>query len=156
MIYCSDNEELDSSKDIVDLVVTLKELDSYKIATLADASIAGMVKDTLEMAKKKMKAITEAVDNSLIEWAKKNNIKGCDIGGDKRLIFTQPKKNRFDTQQIYKALEVSQELQDILPKNPAFSVTAVRLNEKIAHLTWEEVDEKVELKPAITDKRFLK
>ena len=71
-------------------------------------------------------------------------------------MFSQPKTNKFETAEIYQALDVSQELQDILPANPAFRVTAVRQNEKISHLTYEEVSDKVELKPSITDERFLK
>jgi len=142
--------------DAISLASAIKGFEQDCIRSITDASSAGMVKDMATMAKAQLLQAIDNIDNALIDWSKANNIKSCDIGGNKRLVFSQTKKNRFDTQAIYEALGVSQELQDILPRNPQFSVTAVRINEKIAHLTWEEPSDKVEIKPSIVDKRYIK
>jgi len=141
---------------LADIKKHITDFESIAIASIQDAASAGMVKDFATIAKAQLLQTIDNIDTALIEWSKANNIKSCDIGGNKRLVFSQPKKNRFDTQAIYEALGVSQELQDILPRNPQFSVTAVRINEKIAHLTWEEPSDKVEIKPSIVDKRYIK
>jgi hypothetical protein len=137
-------------------LMVISDLETTAISSIADAVSAGEVLDRIDQLYKKFGEVRKSTHAALCDWSKVQGIRSCDIGGGKRLVFSQPKTNKFETAEIYQALDVSQELQDILPANPAFRVTAVRQNEKISHLTYEEVSDKVELKPSITDERFLK
>lgn len=130
------------------------EIESIAVNNIQDAAIAGHLKDAIESIKRKAKGAEEVVDNAICKWMDANSIKKADIGGGKVLVKSKVKTNKFDTQAIYKAMDVSQELQDILPANPAFRVSAVRQIEKISHLTWEESKDVV--KVSISDGRYLK
>lgn len=132
----------------------IQTYESACIDAQKDAAILGAIKDGFDGLKAKIKGASEAIDSVLIRWMTENNIQSCDIGGDKRIVKSQVKTNRFDTQEIYKALDVSQEIVDVLPANPDFRVSAVKVNPKIAHLFWEESKDKIEIK--IADKRYLR
>jgi len=128
--------------------------ESNLIDAMQDAQSIAMAIDAIDCIKAKIKSAENAVQERAIELMNRDNLYKADVGGGKVLIKSTVKTNKFDTKQIYKALDVPEYLQDILPANPAFRVTAVRLNEKIAHLTWEESKDVV--KVSISDAKFLK
>lgn len=130
------------------------ELENIAVNNINDAVIAGHLKDAIESIKKKAKGAEEVIDNAICKWMNTNNIHKAEIGGGKVLVKSKVKSNKFDTQAIYKALDVPQQLQDIFPANPAFSVSAVRQIEAISHLTWEESKDMV--KVSIADEKFLR
>ena len=137
----------------------IKHLTDWKHSTIdsiVDASTAGMALGNLQALKAVIKETEAEIENKIIEWGKREKVYKADIGGGMSLVFSQTKTTKFDTQEIYKALEVSQELIDILPANPAFRKSAVKQNDKISHLFYEEVKGEVEVKrPKIVETKYL-
>lgn len=137
----------------------IKHLTDWKqitIDSIVDASTAGMALGNLQALKAAIEEAESEIENKIIEWGKREKVYKADIGGGMSLVFSQTKTTRFDTQEIYKALNVSQELVDILPANPAFRKSAVKLNDKISHLFYEEVSDEVEVKrPKLVETKFL-
>lgn len=154
--YLQECEKMNFTDISINAERAIKRAENDLIFGIEDASTAAMALDVLSTIASRADEMAKNVKARINEWGKANDIKKADIGGGKMLVFGQDVKHRFDTDKIYKALDVPQYLIDILPANPAFKVSAVRLNEKIAHLTWDEVKDEVTVKPVITDKRYLK
>ena len=138
------------------IIKNLAEWKRLTIDSIVDASTAGVALGNLHALKAVIKETEAEIENKIIEWGKREKVYKADIGGGMSLVFSQTKTTKFDTQEIYKALEVSQELIDILPANPAFRKSAVKQNDKISHLFYEEVKGEVEVKrPKIVETKYL-
>jgi hypothetical protein len=108
----------------------------------------------VETVKRAAKRISELFEARAMEIMKETNVTSADLGDAKRLIITKEKKDRFETEAIYKALEFTEEQVAVLPKNPSWRKTAILANGKTSPCHY--IEESDALKLQMIDERFLK
>ena len=110
--------------------------------------------EKIQTAKRQLKRMEEYNEERIKAFMQSNGLHEMPITETAKLILTVNKKNRYDTEAIYKALEFTDEQIAVLPATPQWRKTAILANEKTAVAWYEEESE--ELEPDGKAKKWLK
>jgi hypothetical protein len=129
---------------------------------VTDEKQAVAIWETIQTTKRTLKAMEAYAEERITAFMQDKGIRELTITDTCKLILAPEKKNRYDTEAIYKALEFTPDQIAVLPANPAFRKTAVLSNPKTAPAHYEEVSEVLDANGAEKkrlkemDLRFLK
>jgi len=120
---------------IRDQVTAMSDMDSIAAAWLVVLNAKSLIKRIEEVMKDRAK-------NIMLE----QKIKEVKLNDTIKIILAKKKKDRFDTEAIFKLLGFTKEQIDVLPKNPKWKKTAILANEKTSPAHWIDEFDEVEAK----------
>jgi hypothetical protein len=100
----------------------------------------------LEFIKGKAKEMQEKMEAAGIEYMKTAGINEIVIGPEAKIILVKKKKEVFETNAIYAALNFTREQMEVLPLNPAWRKTAILANEKTAPAWSQDLYDDLEVR----------
>lgn len=148
-------------KDAIDAIHVVGAID-----TIESADDAARLLDYAERVLKAAKDASTLIKSALIKWANDNKIKSADIGNDMRLIFSTTPKYEISLKTIYERYNIPAGFVELLSSS-AIKIGAVKASNELSKIIpgcidvsdcYAEIEQetKVELKPQLVNKRFLK
>lgn len=108
---------------------------------VTDEKQAVAIWETIQTTKRTLKAMEAYAEERITAFMQDKGIRELTITDTCKLILAPEKKNRFDTDAIYKALEFTVDQVAVLPSNPAWRKTAILANPLTAPAHYEEAPE---------------
>jgi hypothetical protein len=124
-----------------------------QITTIEDTGKIFFLRGELARLKAQMKRMEEELDKEIMDYFDREKVDAVEQG-DERIYRAKKKKNRYDSEAIFKALEFTTEQRLVLPTNPSWKKTEVLSNEKTAIAFYEEEEDVIEVKTI--NKKFIK
>ncbi len=139
--------------------ISLKESD-FELPTDINQAVGNWEK--IQIAKRQIKRMEDYAEERIKAFMQNNGLHEIPITDTAKLILATEKKNRYDSEAIYRALDFTPDQIAVLPANPAWRKTAILANPKTAPAHYEEEYENLEPNGAAKkvlkefDTRFLK
>ena len=119
--------------------ISIKESDII----VTDEKMSASVWENIQTVKRTLKAMEAYAEERITAYMQDRGIRELTITDTCKLILAPEKKNKFDTEAIYKVLGFTPEQIAVLPANPQWRKTAILFNPLTAPAHYEEVSEEL-------------